>query len=122
MLPSSSAFMLKSCWTSVTSLGVRPAWVSPANTSYSLPKPHVPIFLPAKSAADVMFLSLNETWSVGERWNTWAMSVIPAPPSRVCNAFGTHAIAKSAWPSASTFCGTMSTAPSRRVTSRFSAA
>ena len=64
-----------------------------AKTSYSLPKPQLPIFLPLKSAAEVMFLSLNDTCRVPERWNTWATLVISAPCSREASALGTHEIA-----------------------------
>ena len=65
----------------------------PANSSNSLPKPQLPTFLPFRSAAVVMFLSLNETCSVPERWKTCPTSVISAPCSRDCSAFGTQAIA-----------------------------
>jgi hypothetical protein len=39
-----------------------------AKTSYSLPKPQLPIFLPAKSSGVVMSWSTKLTWSVPERW------------------------------------------------------
>ena len=111
--------MLKSCWTSVTSAaGSSPACASPAKTSYSLPNPQLPTVLPAKSAGVVMPESANDTWSVPERWNTCAMSMMSAPASRVASAFGTHATAKSTAPSASGCCGTMSTPPSISSTSR----
>ena len=35
-----------------------------------------------------MFLSLNDTWSVPERWKIWAMSTMSAPASRVCQGLG----------------------------------
>ena len=111
--------MSKSCCTSVTSdAGSRPASVSAAKISYSLPNPQLPTVLPAKSVGDVIPWSANETCNVPERWNTCAMSTMFAPASRVASAFGTHAIAKSATPSASCCCGTMSTLPSAIVTSR----
>ena len=62
--------------------------------------------------------SLNDTCNVPERWNTWAMSTMFAPASRLASAFGTHASAKSTAPSASCCCGTMSTPPSMISTSR----
>ena len=86
--------MSNCCCTSVTSLaGLSPACVMPANSSNSLPKPQLPIFLPLKSAGAVMFLALNDTCRVPERWNTCATSVISAPCSRLASALGTHAIA-----------------------------
>ena len=48
-----------------------------------------------------MFLSLNDTCSVPERWKIWAMSVMSAPCSRDASALGTQAMAKSALPWAS---------------------
>ncbi len=86
--------MSNCCPTSSTSAaGSSPAFVMAAKTSYSLPKPQLPIFLPLKSAAVVMFLSLKDTWSVPERWNTWATLVIIAPCSREARALGTQEIA-----------------------------
>ena len=73
--------------------GFRPALVIPAKSSNSLPKPQLPTFLPLRSAAVVMALSLKETCSVPERWKTWPTSVMPAPCSRDCSALGTHAMA-----------------------------
>ena len=68
-----------------------------------------------------MPLSLNDTCSVPERWKIWAMSMMfGARPRGVASALGTQAIAKSTAPSASTFCGTMSTPPSTISTSRHS--
>ena len=61
--------MSNCCCTSVTSeAGLSPAVVMPANSSNSLPKPQLPIFLPLKSAGLVMFSFLNDTWRVPERW------------------------------------------------------
>ena len=111
--------MSKFCCTSVTSAaGSSPASVMAANTSYSLPKPQLPMVLPAKSLGEVMPLSAKDTCRVPLRWKTWAMSTMLAPASRLASAFGTQEMAKSAPPLASTSCGTMSTAPSRIVTSR----
>ena len=51
MSPLSSASMSNCCCTSVTSFaGSSPASVIPANSSYSLPKPQLPTFLPRRSA------------------------------------------------------------------------
>ncbi len=111
--------MSNACCTSVTSvIGSRPASVSAAKSSNSLPKPHEPTFLPARSSTESMPASANDTCRVPERWKICATSVIIAPCSRLASAFGTHAIAKSAAPSASTVCGTMSAPPSVMVTSR----
>ena len=52
-----------------------------------------------------MSLSLNDTWSVPERWKIWPMSVMAAPCSRDWSALGTQAMAKSALPWASTVWG-----------------
>ena len=54
------------------------------------------MFLPAKSAGEVMPASVNDTCSVPERWKIWAMLTMSAPCSRVCSALGTQAMAKSA--------------------------
>ena len=67
--------------------------VMPANSSNSLPKPQLPIFLPLKSAADVMPLSFQATWYVPERAKICATSVMSAPCSREASAFGTQATA-----------------------------
>ena len=86
--------MSNCCCTSVTSVaGSSFALVMPANSSNSLPKPQLPTFLPLRSAAVVMSLSLNETWSVPDFWKICATSVISAPCSRDASALGTHAIA-----------------------------
>ena len=114
----SRATMSNCCCTSSTSeAGSRPSLPRAAKISYSLPKPQLPIFLPWKSAGDSMPESAHATCKVPERWNTWAMSTMPAPCSRDASALGTQARAKSAPPCARTVCGTMSTAPSRMVTS-----
>ena len=57
---------MSNCWpTRSTSVaGSRPASPIAAKTSYSLPKPQLPIVLPAKSAGDVMPLSAKLTCSV----------------------------------------------------------
>ena len=81
----------------------------PANSSYSLPKPQSPTFLPLRSATEVMFFFFIEICSVPDFWNTWPTSVMFAPFSRDCSALGTQAIAKSADPPSSTVvCGTVS--------------
>ena len=111
--------MSNCCWTSVTSLaGSSPAFVMPANSSNSLPKPQLPTFLPLSAAGSATVSGFFDTWRVPERWKICAMSVMPAPCSRDCRAFGTQAMAKSALPWARTVCGTMSTPPSRICTSR----
>ncbi len=89
-----------------------------ASTSFSLPKPHVPIFLPRQSSTVVMPLSAHDTSSVPLRWKTCEMFTILAPSSREPSALGTHERAKSACPEASTCCGAISTAPSLIVTFR----
>ncbi len=98
--------------------GSRPALRSPAYSSDSLPKPHEPTFLPFRSSGLVMFRSLNETWSVGERWKTCAMTTPSAPDSRGASIRGTQLIPNWAWPPATTVAGTISTAPGRIVTSK----
>ena len=65
-----------------------------------------------------MPLSAHETCSVPLRSKICAMFVMFAPASIDASAFGTHAIAKSTSPAASTSCGTMSTAPGMISTSR----
>ena len=66
---------------------------------------------PSGPRACVMFLSLNETWRVGERWNTWPMTTPSAPDSRGASIRGTQLMPNSAWPPATTVAGTISTAP-----------
>ena len=111
---------MSNCWpTSVTSVaGSRPSSASAAKISYSLPKPQLPMFLPAKSAGVVIPLSAKLTCRVPERWKIWAMLTMSAPASRLASALGTHARAKSTSPLASCVCGTISTPPSTMVTSR----
>jgi hypothetical protein len=60
--PLSRACMSNCCCTSVTSDGAIPAFVMPANSSNSLPKPQLPTFLPRRSAGAAMPLSANDTW------------------------------------------------------------
>ena len=111
---------MSNCWpTRVTSVaGSRPSSASAAKISYSLPKPQLPMFLPAKSAGVVIPLSAKLTCRVPERWKIWAMFTMSAPASRLASALGTHARAKSTSPFASWVCGTISTPPSTMVTSR----
>ncbi len=93
-----------------------------AVSSYSLPNPQLPTFLPAQSSGEVMPESAKDTSRVPERSKTWAMLTMPAPCSRETRALGTQASPNSAPPVASTVCGTISTAPSRISTSRHSSA
>jgi len=67
--------MSNCCWTSVTSLaGFSPAFVMPANSSNSLPKPQLPTFLPLSAAGSVTVSGFFDTWRVPERWKICAMS------------------------------------------------
>ncbi len=113
---------MSNCWatmfTSLLFVGSMPALFSPAYSSASLPKPHEPTFLPFRSSGLVMFLSLNETCSVGERWKIWPMTTPSAPDSRGASMRGTQLMPNSAWPPATTVAGTISTAPGRIVTSK----
>ncbi len=86
--------MSNCCCTRVTSLpGSSPALVIPANSSNSLPKPQLPIFLPLNWPGPVIPLSFQATWYVPERAKIWPTSVIPAPCSREASALGTQATA-----------------------------
>ena len=100
---------MSNCWammlTSLLLAGSMPALRSPAYSSASLPKPHEPTFLPFRSSGLVMFLSLNETWSVGERWKIWPMTTPSAPDSRGASIRGTQLMPNSAWPPATTVAG-----------------
>ncbi len=89
-----------------------------AVSSNSLPNPHVPTFLPAQSSGRVIPESAQDTSSVPDRWNGWAMLMMSAPSSRDTSALGTQAKPNSTAPDASTCWGTMSTAPSRISTLR----
>ena len=111
--------MSKFCCTRVTSLsGSMPLRRNPASSSNSLPKPQLPTVLPAKSSTEVMPESAQDTCSVALRSKIWAMFTTSAPSSRGTSARGTHDTAKSAPPESSTGIGTISTPPSRMVTSR----
>ena len=74
--------------------------------------------MPARSSGFVMPLSLNEICVVPERSKICAMSVTFVPCSIEPRTFGTHEIAKSALPEASTSIGTVSVPASLIVTSR----
>jgi len=65
-----------------------------------------------------MPLSTNEICVVALRSKIWAMSVTLVPCSIEPSTFGTHEIAKSASPAASTSIGTVSVPASWIVTSR----
>ena len=60
-----------------------------------------------------MSLSLNDTWSVGERWKIWAMTTGSAPDSRGASIHQDQLMPNSAWPPWTTVAGTISTAPGR---------
>ena len=82
--------------------GSMPTLRMAANSSASLPKPHVPTFLLFQSSGLVMLLSLNATWSVPDRWKTWPMTWTSAPDSREASILGTQEMPNSALPPATT--------------------
>ena len=65
----------------------------PAKSSNSLPKPQLPTFLPLRSAAVVMFLSLKETWQRAGALEDLADVGDAGALLARRSAFGTHAIA-----------------------------
>ena len=85
--------------------GSRPALLSAAKTSYSLPKPQLPIFLPAKSSGVGDVGVLDDTCSVPARWTTWAMFTMFAPASRL-RAPWHLGDGELGLPAASSWCGT----------------
>ena len=70
---------MSNCWammvTSLLFVGSMPGLAQAGVQLGLVAEAPAPTFLPFRSSGLVMFLSLKDTWSVGERWKTWPITI-----------------------------------------------